>query len=162
MNSPSQDNTPSDQAKRAAEKIADELISAHTNEANRFGTRRVVYTEIVLAARADDKKVIEAKQKQIELLCKDWAEDDTDIRKLCRPFMDVDGNSYGVPTIVDLVQVLTEQLAQCRKLLDGAFNNLTEFGGIHDESRIGWWLQDYDKFLRKPAALNAAKEEGEG
>lgn len=37
---------------------------------------------------------------------KDDCDNDGDIRALCKPFMDVDGDKYGVPSIVDLVKSL--------------------------------------------------------
>jgi len=47
----------------------------------------------------------------LELL--DWAETDTYIRKKCRGIIkdeDIDGDTYGVPTIEDLVDKLIEKI----------------------------------------------------
>src|SRR2546430_8430937 len=50
---------------------------------------------------------------QLKLASEDWAEDDTAIRDLCRPILGdaaVDGDSYGVPSVVELVEKLVGEL----------------------------------------------------
>jgi hypothetical protein len=66
-----------------------------------------------VTARADLPYVIKALREanQINLTAaKDWAEDDTAIRELCRPFTDVEGNSYAVPMIVEVVERIVKAL----------------------------------------------------
>src|SRR2546429_5710871 len=50
---------------------------------------------------------------QLKLANEDWAEDDTAIRDLCRPILGdaaVEGDSYGVPSVVELVEKLVGEL----------------------------------------------------
>lgn len=49
-------------------------------------------------------------EKLKDYLIKDSCDDDTRIRDLCRPFIDVEGDSHSVPGIVELVERLTEKL----------------------------------------------------
>ena len=44
---------------------------------------------------------------------KDWSDDDTQIRELAKPFgIDVEGDSYCVPGMVDVVEAMAKQLAE--------------------------------------------------
>lgn len=56
-----------------------------------------------------------AAQKRHEQQVADECETDTAIRELCRPFMDVDGDKYGVPGIQELVEKLVTMLAAAQK-----------------------------------------------
>ena len=52
-------------------------------------------------------------------LLRDWAEDDMAVRESAKPFLtdfEINGDSYGVPTIVDIVNLLCERLADVKKL----------------------------------------------
>src|ERR1043166_1964598 len=60
--------------------------------------------------RAENERL----SQQLKRRCEDWAEDDTAIRNLCRPILGdaaVDGDSYRVPSIVDLVERLAKDRA---------------------------------------------------
>ena len=60
------------------------------------------------------KEVIADKQKQIKLLCDEWADTDTYINKICIDLGieedKINGDSYGVPTIEDKVDLIVEKL----------------------------------------------------
>src|SRR2546429_7285293 len=61
-------------------------------------------------AVADERDRLAA---QLKLANEDWAEDDTAIRELCRPILGdaaVEGDSYGVPSVVGLVEKLVGEL----------------------------------------------------
>src|SRR5438128_11999956 len=80
---------------------------------------------------------------QLKLATEDWAEDDTKIRDLCRPILGnaaVDGDSYGVPPMVELVELLIARLASKLK-------NATEDSILHE------WAGD--KIEAENAALAA-------
>ena len=73
----------------------------------------------------DRKKPVIMTQEQMEqgsrlfnLLLYDTCSDDTQIRKLCKqvlPDKVVDGDSYGVPGPVDLVELLVGEIKRLRK-----------------------------------------------
>lgn len=55
-------------------------------------------------------------KKRLHNLCLDWADDDTRIKDFARPFgIDVEGDSFGVPTMVDVVEEMAKLLAAARK-----------------------------------------------
>lgn len=50
--------------------------------------------------------------------CVDWADDDTAIKAACKPFgIDTEGDSYGVPTMVDCVLKLAARCAELEAAL---------------------------------------------
>lgn len=57
-----------------------------------------------LAFPAGSGAEVERLNKMLTQEAKDWADDDTAIRELCRPYTDVDGDSYAVPMLVDVVK----------------------------------------------------------
>jgi len=74
---------------------------------------------------------LEKAQNMLKLANQDWAEDDTDIRNICRPIiskLDCDGNSSGVPNVTDVV-------ASAIKELERQLANVKEQLRISDE---GW------------------------
>ncbi len=62
-------------------------------------------------ARVKELEVeIDKKQQSIKTLCRDWADDDTAIKNVCKPFgIDTEGDSYGVPCMADCVIQLGEK-----------------------------------------------------
>lgn len=70
-------------------------------------------TEAALNHARDLERQLAAAKAQIELHCRDWAEDHTALQELVRkhvPGADVEGDSYGVPGIVQLAEMLVDQL----------------------------------------------------
>lgn len=58
------------------------------------------------ASHMSDQEIeIRRLHRFVEEVC----QDEDDIRNLLRPYMDVDGNNYGVPTIVTLVENMVEK-----------------------------------------------------
>ena len=51
-------------------------------------------------------------ERTVELLIKDWTAEEQAIRNALRPYMDVDGDSHSVPSVVDLVQRAAELLKE--------------------------------------------------
>ncbi len=49
----------------------------------------------------------------------DWAETDTAIRELCRPYTDVDGDSFAVPTLEDVVGAALKPKSETVKPKEG-------------------------------------------
>lgn len=65
----------------------------------------------------DLKQQLAEKQKLIELHCKDWSDDHTRLQEMVRanvPGADVDGDSYGVPGILCLAEMLVKALAESK------------------------------------------------
>lgn len=57
-------------------------------------------------------------QKLYENMLMDWAEDDTDGRNLALTVLtdaQVNGDSYGVPTLVDIIETLVAEVKKHRK-----------------------------------------------
>jgi hypothetical protein len=80
--------------------------------------------------------------------CEDWAEDDTAIRNALRPLLGgacVDGNNDGVPSFVDLVNMVVariESLRECVRTWGGSQNEL-----IAEVCGEGPWVSDSTKEL---------------
>jgi len=58
-------------------------------------------------------------EKLLKTTLEDWAHDDTEIRKLAKKVLktfDVDGDAHGVPTVVDIVEFLVNEIVRLRKL----------------------------------------------
>ena len=73
----------------------------------------------------DDRDLINAHQRAehaqetLRQFLRDWDEDDTAIRDLCRPVLgdfSVDGDSYGVPPLVEIVKATIEKLRAAHPL----------------------------------------------
>lgn len=65
---------------------------------------------------------IEELEKINKLACEDWADDDTRVKELAKPFLtkfEIEGDSYGVPGVIDIVESLTKQLATAKAELHG-------------------------------------------
>ena len=56
----------------------------------------------------------EGKQKAIDTLCREWAQDHTHAQKIALkvgvPVALVEGDSYGVPGIIELLDMIAEKL----------------------------------------------------
>ncbi len=84
------------------------------------------------------RSALDKAQQRIKILDQlniDSCHDDTEIRNLVRPILGdfaTDGDSYGMPGVVDLVEALVANLAArekaLRKLLDVSNQSLTEYG----------------------------------
>jgi hypothetical protein len=71
------------------------------------------------AENAALKAEVAHKQKLIQNSCEDWAEDDTRIKELAKPFgIDVEGDSYAVPTMVDVVECMAKLLTKVQAEMD--------------------------------------------
>jgi 5-methylthioribose kinase len=46
--------------------------------------------------------------KIIDITMKDYCDMDEAIRELARPYLDVDGNSYDIPSLITIVEGLTK------------------------------------------------------
>lgn len=65
------------------------------------------------------KAEIDKSEASVKTMCRDWAEDDTEIKAVCAPFgIDTVGDSYGVPTMAECVIQLGEKLAAMTKERD--------------------------------------------
>lgn len=57
---------------------------------------------------------IEQERAKVKDLCRDWAEDHTHLQKLCREVgcteFEVEGDSYGVPGVMDLADQLRRRI----------------------------------------------------
>ncbi len=78
-------------------------------------------SEVQLIPDDDDDDAISAHQRaehaqeMLRQFLRDWDEDDTAIRDLCRPVLGgaaVDGDSYGVPPLVEVVRMTIEKLRE--------------------------------------------------
>lgn len=56
-----------------------------------------------------------ASESKVAQLCQDWADADTEIRALAKPFMDVDGDTNYVPPMVALVETLAVRLTAAER-----------------------------------------------
>lgn len=98
-------------------------------KAYRYGEpwRDVVGDGLVLAM-AYHIAELETNLANVKQLLAESCEDDTAIRKLAEPYTDVEGDSYGVPTIVDVVEALVDKLAAANRLADELDNMATQHG----------------------------------
>lgn len=72
------------------------------------------------AALAERDREIEKKQKLIETACRDWADDDTRMKEMVKrliPSADVEGDSHGVPSILDCGDMLCNEIVSIRSQL---------------------------------------------
>lgn len=73
-----------------------------------------------------------AKVKEINrIACLDWADDDTRVKEMAKKFYpaaEVDGDSYGVPGVVDIVEWLIDDLAKARGSLRACIDRLENPG----------------------------------
>ncbi len=99
--------------------------------------------------------------KILDQLNLDSCHDDTAIRNLVRPILGdfaTDGDSYGVPGVVDLVESLIAKLAQrdegLKKLLDVSNQSLREYGS----GRTLWacFVKEVCEAALAPGKKNAA------
>lgn len=71
----------------------------------------------------DDLKPLATTKKSLQVACNEWAEDHTHLQNLCREVGysedEVEGNSYGVPGIKELADMLRAKIPPNAKLRDG-------------------------------------------
>lgn len=103
----------------------------HTLEKYEAGEAKRILFEMAstLTRERDEARAERDKEKQIrEQSNRDWAEDDTAIRELVRPLgIDVDGDSFAVPPVVELVEQAIKALTASRDKLREALKGQSEF-----------------------------------
>lgn len=78
--------------------------------------RKSLEDRLTLQAKIDAMP-IELVKKQFQVLLEDCESDDFDIRKLCERVLSQDeiyGNEYGVPSNVDLVEMLISEIIKLK------------------------------------------------
>jgi regulator of replication initiation timing len=128
------------------------------------------YAETTLEQLAVVRGEREALRQQLRLANEDWAEDDTKIRELCRPILGdaaVDGDSYSVPSVVDLVEQLIAERAAllakpCPHIVsspDGtSYCTLAESSAGDMSRAIEDWRRSAEKLIADNQALRAERD----
>lgn len=111
---------PSEQLEQLARETAKQVLSAQTNEANRFRTRQVVYTELILAAlttaTADLRSQVNQKQQlltEAEIVIIDLRRE---VEELKNRIVTMESGKYG---LIHQGQQLLEMRAENDRLRSG-------------------------------------------
>lgn len=101
--------------------------------------RSISTTDNALASR-EAATLIESQQSELNKLttinrksCEDWAEDDTHVRNATKPFFtdfEINGDSYGVPCITDIVDLMV-------KRIESQQENLESLQALYDNKAYG-------------------------
>jgi hypothetical protein len=165
----------SEQVKRIADFAAEVIdkakdLQSQLNDANeqlRLYSIRIVEGAKQLAA---ERKISETRLAVI----KDDCETDTNVRELARPILGdikVDGDSYGVPGLEDIIEELIKQLAAERDKVQTLVDLCDEVAASHrdkdspdynecDESPCAWC--DALAKVKKQESLQECLEQGKG
>lgn len=133
-------------------KVAAELIAAHVAAA----------TAAARAAFAQCEEKLAKAEATIQTCNLDWAEDDTAIKGFAARFgIDVDGDRYGVPSMVDVVEKMAEQLTDLTaahakaledvKRLDEALQRVCLTLDAHENESSPKWLRSLNARVRRAA-----------
>ena len=96
---------------------------------------KIPWPHRILHEAADE---IEDMAKRIRLQCDEWAEDHTHLQNLCREAgcsdLEIEGDNYGVPGIIDLANSLRDRLSSHNSKLsepESPHNHLNH-ANVHD------------------------------
>jgi DNA repair exonuclease SbcCD ATPase subunit len=93
-------------------------------------------------------------ENRIHNLCLDWAEDDTAIKNFAKKFgIDIEGDSYGVPCMVDVVEEMAKMLELSETHQEFLFKQIDSYQKIisllQDDKDILWKkINKYEKALK--------------
>jgi hypothetical protein len=68
----------------------------------------------------EQQTLIEQQVKQLKLNAEDWADDDTRVKAAAKPFftdLEINGDSHGVPGVVDIAELMAKRIQQQAKEL---------------------------------------------